>query len=133
MSERATEALLGVMTSLGYLVQQNGKFNITKVSSNFLLPPSPYYWGGILKLMANNPLSHSVLLEGLKNDRSSVYQEQDVWEAHEVEAYTIKLITLYYKRIGSFIGVVFVLSIIWLSNRNFDCKCSSLSRFAKAV
>lgn len=93
LSERATEALLGVMTSLGYLVQQNGKFNLTKVSSNFLLPQSPYYWGGMLKLMANNPLSHSVLLEGLKNDRSSVYQEQDVWEAHEVEVDKARLFT----------------------------------------
>ncbi len=93
LSERASEALLGVMTSLGYLVQQNGKFNLTKVSRNFLLPDSPYYWGGMLKLMANNPLSHSVLLEALTNDRSSVYQEQDVWEAHEVEVEKAKLFT----------------------------------------
>ncbi|MBF2016745.1 MAG: class I SAM-dependent methyltransferase [Rivularia sp. T60_A2020_040] len=93
LSERATEALLGVMTSLGYLVQQSGKFNLTQVSRNFLLPQSPYYWGGMLKLMANNPLSHSVLLEALTNDRSSVYQEQDVWEAHEVEVEKAKLFT----------------------------------------
>ncbi|MEA5593062.1 methyltransferase [Rivularia sp. UHCC 0363] len=93
LSERATEALLGVMTSLGYLVQQNGKFNLTQVSRNFLLPQSPCYWGGMLKLMANNPLSHSVLLEALTNDRSSVYQEQDVWEAHEVEVEKAKLFT----------------------------------------
>lgn len=93
LSERATEALLGVMTSLGYLVQQNGKFNLTKVSSNFLLPQSPYYWGGMLKLMINNPLTHSVLLEGLKNDTANVYQEQDVWEAHEMEFEKAKLFT----------------------------------------
>ncbi|MEM6752042.1 MAG: methyltransferase [Cyanobacteria bacterium P01_C01_bin.38] len=93
LSERGTEALLGVMTSLGYLLQQNGKFNLTQVSCNFLLPQSPYYWGGMLKLMANNPLTHSVLLEGLKNDTANVYQEQDVWEAHEMEFDKAKLFT----------------------------------------
>ncbi|MBW4669494.1 MAG: methyltransferase domain-containing protein [Cyanomargarita calcarea GSE-NOS-MK-12-04C] len=93
LGDRATEAILGVMTSLGYLVQQDGKFNLTEASRNFLLPESPYYWGGMLKLMANNPLSHSTLLEALKNDKSSVYKEQDVWETHEVEPEKAKLFT----------------------------------------
>ncbi|MGB3641622.1 MAG: methyltransferase [Rivularia sp. (in: cyanobacteria)] len=93
LTERATEALLGVITSLGYLVQQNSKFNLTQVSRNFLLPQSPYYWGGMFKLMANNPLTHSVLLEGLKNDTANVYQEQDVWEAHEMEIEKAKVFT----------------------------------------
>jgi len=93
LSERGTEALLGVMTSTGYLIQQDSKFNLTQVSRNFLLPQSPYYWGGMLKLMANNPLTHSVLLEGLKNDVANVYQEQDVWEAHEMELDKAKIFT----------------------------------------
>ncbi|MBD2772768.1 methyltransferase [Iningainema tapete] len=93
LGKRATEALLGVMTSLGYLVQHNGKFQLTGVSRNFLLPESPYYWGGMLKLMAKNPLSHSTLLEALKNDRSSVYQDQNVWVIHEIEPEKAKLFT----------------------------------------
>lgn len=93
LGERGTEALLGVMTSLGYLVQQDGKFNLTEVSRNFLLPEAPCYWGGMLKLMANNPLSHSSLLEALRKDKSSVYQEQDVWETHEIEPEKAKVFT----------------------------------------
>lgn len=93
LGARATEALLGVMTSLNYLVQQDGKFSLTEVSRNFLLPEAPCYWGGMLKLMANNPLSHSDLLEALKKDKSSVYQEQDVWEAHELEPDKARLFT----------------------------------------
>ncbi|MDJ0556138.1 MAG: methyltransferase [Microcoleaceae cyanobacterium MO_207.B10] len=85
LGSRATEALLGVMTSLGYLVQFNGKFHLTQVSQNFLLPDSPYYWGGILHFMRDNPLSHSELLEAVQNDRSSIYEEKDVWETHETE------------------------------------------------
>lgn len=93
LGARATEALLGVMASLGYLVQLDEKFSLTEVSRNFLLPEAPCYWGGMLKLMANNPLSHSDLLEALKKDKSSVYQEQDVWEAHELEPDKAKLFT----------------------------------------
>jgi O-methyltransferase domain/Dimerisation domain len=93
LGSRATEALLGVMVSLGYLVQQDGQFSLTDVSRNFLLPESPCYWGGMLKLMAKNPLSHSDLLEALKKDKSSVYQEQDVWETHELEPEKARLFT----------------------------------------
>lgn len=93
LGARATEALLGVMASLGYLIQQDEKFNLTEVSRNFLLPEAPCYWGGMLKLMANNPLSHPGLLEALRKDKSSVYQEQDVWEAHEMEPDKAELFT----------------------------------------
>ncbi|WP_240041642.1 MULTISPECIES: acetylserotonin O-methyltransferase [Okeania] len=85
LGSRATEALLGVMTSLGYLVQFKGKFHLTQVSQNFLLPDSPYYWGGILHFMRDNPLSHSELLEAVQNDRSSIYDEKGIWETHEAD------------------------------------------------
>ncbi|MBW4562755.1 MAG: class I SAM-dependent methyltransferase [Mojavia pulchra JT2-VF2] len=93
LSHRSTEALLGVMTSLGYLVQQSGKFHITEVSRNFLLPNSPYYWGGILHLMRSTPLSHSSLLEALQTDKSTIYDDQDIWETHELEPEQAKAFT----------------------------------------
>ena len=46
---RATEAMLAVLTSLGFLVQHQGRFSITDVTRNYLLPDRPYYWGPILK------------------------------------------------------------------------------------
>lgn len=84
LSARATEALLGIMTSLGYLAQLNNKFYLTDVSRNFLLPDSPYYWGGLLRMMRTTPVSYSLILEALRNDKSVIYDKQDVWEAHEV-------------------------------------------------
>jgi hypothetical protein len=57
LEPRATEALLGVMTSLGFLVQKAGRFRLTEVSRNFLLPESPYYWGGMLHFLRDIPFS----------------------------------------------------------------------------
>jgi predicted O-methyltransferase YrrM len=47
LSYRPTEAVLAVLTSLGFLAQNHGKFTLNEVSRNFLLPESPYYWGGV--------------------------------------------------------------------------------------
>ncbi|MBD2436643.1 methyltransferase [Nostoc sp. FACHB-110] len=93
LGHRSTEALLGVMTSLGYLVQQNEKFAITEVSRNFLLPQSPFYWGGILHLMRSTPLSHASLLTALRNDKSTIYEDKDIWETHELEPEQAKAFT----------------------------------------
>lgn len=46
---RAAEALLGVLASLGFLAKYQGRFYITEVSRNFLLPESPYNWGVLLR------------------------------------------------------------------------------------
>ena len=43
LGPRATEALLGVLTSLGFLEQRRSRFRLTDVARNFLLPDSPYY------------------------------------------------------------------------------------------
>jgi hypothetical protein len=87
LGARATETLLGVMTSLGYLVRLNEKFHLTDVSRNFLLPHSPYYWGGILHFLRNNPLSHASLLEGVRKDKATIYadNDKDVWETHDLD------------------------------------------------
>jgi cyclopropane fatty-acyl-phospholipid synthase-like methyltransferase len=93
LGERATEALLGVMTSLGYLVQNDSKFSLTEVSKQFLLPDSPFYWGGILHLMRSLPFSHTTLLESLQNDKATVYDEKDIWETHEIDLEQAKAFT----------------------------------------
>ena len=49
LSPRASEALLGILAALGLLVQHQGRFSLTALSRGFLLPHSPYYWGGILR------------------------------------------------------------------------------------
>lgn len=65
---RATEALLGVLTSLGLLVQHQGKFSNTEVSRNFLLPEGQFYWGGYLHRVRDNPPTHARVLAAVRND-----------------------------------------------------------------
>jgi hypothetical protein len=47
---RATEAMLMVLASLGFLAKYRGEFHLTDVSRNYLLPESPYYKGGVFFL-----------------------------------------------------------------------------------
>ncbi len=69
-----TGALLGVLTSLGFLVQHQGRFHITSVSRNFLLPDSPYYWGGMLHECRNLLNTHSLIRDTLQRDGSLSYE-----------------------------------------------------------
>lgn len=55
LNTEATEALLGLLTSLGFLVQYQGRFHLTEVSRNYLLPESPYYWGSLLRTSPSIP------------------------------------------------------------------------------
>ena len=43
ITPRAAEAMLGVLSGLGFLWQRGSKFFITETTRNFLLPTSPYY------------------------------------------------------------------------------------------
>jgi len=51
----AAEVFLGVMTSLGFLAEHQGRFGLMEVSRNYLLPQSPYYWGLSFRGLRNNP------------------------------------------------------------------------------
>jgi hypothetical protein len=64
---RATEALLAVLTSLGFLVQHQRKFHLTETSRNYLLPESPYYWGGMMRPDRRKPV-HIMIREALRKD-----------------------------------------------------------------
>jgi hypothetical protein len=76
LSSRATEALLGVLTSLGLLLQRDRRFHITDLTRHYLLPQSPYYWGGLLRLMHDTPATHTFLLKALRKDKPN----EDIWE-----------------------------------------------------
>ena len=84
LGPRATEALLGVLTSLGFLAQSQGHFGLTEVSRVYLLPGRPYYRGSIIKLFGNAPLTSATILEALKKERASAYGGGDMWETHEM-------------------------------------------------
>ena len=68
ISPRAAEVLLGLMTSLGFLAEHQGKFGLTEVSRNYLLPQSPYYRGPSFIMFRNNPHTFERIREGLLRD-----------------------------------------------------------------
>lgn len=93
LGPRATEALLGVLSSLGFVSQRRRTFYITEVSRNFLLPQSPYYWGGLLRLVRDIPFTHSAILGALRKDKPIGYEGKDIWETHQIDPEQAKAFT----------------------------------------
>jgi hypothetical protein len=63
---RAAETLAGLMAALGFLAQADGRFHLTDVAREYLLPGSPYYWGGLLRRIRDNPLDCNKLVAALR-------------------------------------------------------------------
>lgn len=78
LGARATEALLGVLTALGLLVQHQGKFSLTEVSRNYLLPESPYYWGGFLRAVRDHTPTHASIKTALLVD--DLREHPSLWQ-----------------------------------------------------
>jgi hypothetical protein len=83
LSPRAAEALLGVLTALGFLVQHQGRFHVTDVARNFLLPDSPYYWGGMFRLVRNIPITPPSLRDLLERDTQGGKDEHTILDVLE--------------------------------------------------
>jgi SAM-dependent methyltransferase len=71
MSPTPAEALLGVLTALGFLVQRAGRFHLSDTGRQFMLPESPYYWGPTLEVFRGIAPSHDALLDALTEERAS--------------------------------------------------------------
>ena len=93
LGPRAAEALLGVMSSLGFLVQQANRFSLTEVSRNFLLPESPYYWGGLLHIFRDPPITGASVRDALKKDKQVLNLAADFWETPKIDLEKAKAFT----------------------------------------
>lgn len=79
---RATEAIAGVMTALEFLVLANGRYGLTDAARNYLLPESPYYWGGMLKRIRDNPLDCRKLIDSLRRGSAAAEARlSGMWQA----------------------------------------------------
>jgi hypothetical protein len=79
---RATEAIAGVMTALEFLVLADGRYGLTEASRTYLLPESPYYWGGMLKRIRDNPLDCRKLIESLRRGNAAAEARlSEMWQA----------------------------------------------------
>jgi len=80
LAPRSAEAALGLLTALGFLVQIEGRFHLTELSRNYLLPTSPYYWGGFLKRFREAPISSTALRDALRRGVSEAKEAAtEVW------------------------------------------------------
>ena len=93
LGPRATEALLGVLNSLGFVERRGGKFHVTEVMRHFLVPGAPYYWGGMLSFIQDMAITRKTLKEALLKDRPMAYQGKDMWETHEMDARQAEVFT----------------------------------------
>ena len=67
LGPRGAEALLGLVSALGFLVQRQGRFHLTDEARTYLLAESPYYQGDILPIL-DRPVTATTLREWLEND-----------------------------------------------------------------
>src|SRR5260221_9169662 len=65
LGPHGAEILLGLLSALGFLVQRQGCFHLTDAARTYLLPDSPYYYGGFLRPMSQRPVSAASLREWL--------------------------------------------------------------------
>ena len=66
LSERGLEILLPLLTALGFLVRNDGRYQLTDVARLYLLRASPYYWGGVLDRMGLSSPHHAAVRDALK-------------------------------------------------------------------
>lgn len=68
---RATAAMLGLMTALGFLTASDGRFALADVARTYLLPTSPFYWGGMLRWFRHTPIDCNKLIDGLRRGNAA--------------------------------------------------------------
>ena len=92
VSSRAMDALLGLLSALGFLEKRSGYFSLTEVSRSFLLPESEFYWGGVLHTVKDMPISHHMVLEAMQRDSrvakvpTNLKSFSDDWENHAMSS-----------------------------------------------
>ena len=70
LSARSAAALVGPLAALGYLQQHQGRFALTDSARTYLLPTSPYYYGGLLHPYRDLAITGAVVRDALKQDHA---------------------------------------------------------------
>jgi hypothetical protein len=90
---RGVEALAGVLAGMGILARPAGKLALTPPARDYLLPDSPYYWGGLLETCRNDP-AVAVLREAVRRDRrADAERVTRAWESGELSPERARAVT----------------------------------------
>ena len=87
IERRAVDALVGTLTALELLTLTDGHFHLTDVARTYLVPGRPYYWGGMLRRIRDNPLDCNKLVGALRRGQAAAEARvTGIWEAPEPPA-----------------------------------------------
>ncbi|HVV87553.1 MAG TPA: methyltransferase [Kofleriaceae bacterium] len=79
---RAIDAIAGTLAALRLFTLAEGRFHLSEVARTYLVPTSPYYWGGMLRRIRDNPLDCRRLLGALRQGRAAAdARVTGIWEA----------------------------------------------------
>lgn len=70
MGLRSAEALLKLMACLGFLEFRESRYCLTPVATQYLLPESPYYWGGFFSYHRDKSPLYTEAIEAIESDRT---------------------------------------------------------------
>lgn len=81
---RATDAMLSVCVSLGFIHRVNQYYELTETARAFLLESSSTYMGGLLDLVIANSAINSIdsLRNAMKTGATQAYGGGDIFESH---------------------------------------------------
>jgi acetylserotonin N-methyltransferase len=92
-SSRGLHALLAMLKTLGLVDRHEGAYQLNPVSRAYFLKESPFYWGPFFSRVATNLPAHKLLLENVRDDRTSEIRAAEGWEGGHVDETQAKLIT----------------------------------------
>lgn len=114
LNRRAVGVLLPMLASLGYLVRQPGGYQLTDTARHYLLPSSPFYWGGVIEFHREmDGLSARLIELATRPDPAEPIPEPvaatppDAWAAGEIAADVARGIARYMQStsLGTAIGL----------------------------
>jgi len=92
-SIRGLRALLGMLKCLGLLDRRQGAYQLNEVSRGYLLKESPFFWGPFFSRTSKDMPSHNMLLENVRDDKTSSVRAAEGWEGGHIDEAMAKSIT----------------------------------------
>jgi len=92
-SARGLHALLGMLKCLGFLDRRQGAYQLNEVSRGYLLRESPFFWGPFFARVSKDLPTHKLLLENVRDDRTSAARPAEGWESGQIDEAMAKSLT----------------------------------------
>ena len=92
-SARGLHALLSMLKSLGLVDRHQGAYQLNEVSRAYLLKESPFFWGPFFARIATDLPTHKLLLENVRDDKTSATRAAEGWEGGNINEAQAKAIT----------------------------------------